>query len=134
MANQEPDGGIRESHCPFCRPEPGRIVDETPLTRTLLDAFPVTPGHTLVTTRRHVDDLFQLTESERNALWECVCQARDRLVRSHSPDGFNVGVNIGRAAGQTVMHVHVHVIPRYRGDVAEPRGGVRGVIPGKMSY
>ena len=126
--------GTSDERCPFCRPEPERIVDEAPLTRTLLDAFPVTPGHTLVTTRRHVDDLFLLTEPERSALWECVCQARDRLVQSHTPDGFNVGVNIGRAAGQTIMHVHVHVIPRYRGDVPEPRGGVRGVIPGKMSY
>lgn len=120
--------------CPFCRPRPERILEETSLTRTLIDGYPVSPGHTLVTTTRHVADLFQVSEAEREALWDALARARDRLISERSPDGFNVGVNVGEAAGQTVMHVHVHVIPRYKGDVSNPRGGVRGVIPGKAAY
>jgi len=120
--------------CPFCGLEPERILEETPLVRTILDAYPVSPGHTLVITRRHVPDLFEVTVAEREAIWEAVWRARDRLTAEHTPTGFNVGVNIGAAAGQTVPHVHVHLIPRYSGDVADPRGGVRGVIKGKARY
>lgn len=91
-------------------------------------------GHTLVITRRVVPDLFACTEAERAALLALVDVVRRQLDESHRPDGYNVGVNVGEAAGQTVLHVHVHVIPRYRGDVPDPRGGVRHVIPGRGNY
>ena len=122
------------TECPFCALDPARIVEDGPLVRIVLDAYPVSPGHTLVITRRHVPDFFEVTPEERTALLEAIWRARERLGHVYRPDGFNVGVNIGSAAGQTVPHVHVHVIPRYRGDVPEPRGGVRGVIPGKADY
>lgn len=85
-------------------------------------------------TRRHVADFFETTDDERQALLTLLQQAKDLLQREHEPDGFNVGVNVGEAAGQTIPHVHIHLIPRYRGDTPHPRGGVRGVIPDKQSY
>lgn len=118
--------------CPFCTSEGGFLANDLALARW--DAHPVTPGHVLVTTRRHVADFFETSDDERRALLDLLQQARDRLVRDHRPDGFNVGVNAGTAAGQTIPHVHLHLIPRYRGDTPRPRGGVRGVIPGKRSY
>ena len=98
------------------------------------DAFPVSRGHTLVIPRRHAADIFDLTKEETISLLQLLWQARTRLDFSLKPSGYNIGVNVGRAAGQTVMHVHVHLIPRYSGDVHNPTGGVRHVIPGKGSY
>jgi len=117
--------------CPFCEVEPARLIEESPLTRTIKDGFPVSRGHLLVTPRRHVSDFFDLTSEERIAVMEALSRARQRI---DDADGFNVGFNNGQAAGQTVMHVHVHLIPRYRGDVPDPRGGVRWVIPRKAAY
>ena len=129
-------GGNIESlaTCPFCSPDAARITEETPLAFAAHDAFPVTPGHTLIIPRRHFADFFDLTPEERAAVMQLLSSARERLLRERRPDGFNVGINVGAAAGQTVWHVHVHMIPRYTGDVAEPRGGVRAVIPGKAAY
>lgn len=118
--------------CPFCATEGHVLANEHALARW--DANPVTPGHLLVTTRRHVADFFEITDDERWALLDLLQQAKDLLHREHHPDGFNVGVNVGEVAGQTIAHVHVHLIPRYRGDTPRPRGGVRGVIPEKQSY
>ena len=101
---------------------------------TLRDGSPVSPGHTLVVPRRHVASWFELSEEEQIAVLKAVSRARSRLDEEHSPAGYNLGVNVGAAAGQTVMHVHVHLIPRYQGDVADPRGGVRHVVPGKGFY
>ncbi|WP_311733377.1 HIT family protein [Variovorax sp. Sphag1AA] len=98
------------------------------------DINPVSPGHLLVLTRRHVADFFEVTPAEREALMALLLQAHERVRKDHHPDGFNVGVNVGDAAGQTIGHVHVHLIPRYNGDTPEPRGGVRRVIPRKQSY
>jgi diadenosine tetraphosphate (Ap4A) HIT family hydrolase len=98
------------------------------------DAFPVTRGHTLVIPRRHAADFFDLTREETAALIQLLWEARSRLDASLKPSGYNVGVNVGQAAGQTVLHVHVHLIPRYSGDVPDPTGGVRAVIPGKGPY
>jgi diadenosine tetraphosphate (Ap4A) HIT family hydrolase len=98
------------------------------------DRYPVSPGHTLVVTRRVVADWFAATDAERAALLALVDEVKRGLDRELEPDGYNVGFNAGEAAGQTVMHLHVHVIPRYRGDMPDPRGGVRHVIPSKGNY
>lgn len=98
------------------------------------DAFPVAEGHTLVVPRRHEADLFELPNAERAATWALVDEIHAELDHRLTPDGFNVGVNSSPAAGQTVAHAHVHVIPRWVGDVDDPRGGVRWVIPHKADY
>ncbi len=100
----------------------------------VLDAFPVSPGHSLVISRRHVGDFFDLTATEVGDVLELVRSTRDQNNQTLHPAGYNIGVNVGKYAGQTVMHAHVHVIPRYPGDSADPTGGVRGVIPGKARY
>jgi diadenosine tetraphosphate (Ap4A) HIT family hydrolase len=98
------------------------------------DRYPVNPGHLLIIPFRHVADYFNLTSQEDEAVRSLLTLGRKLLVERHTPNGFNVGVNIGEAGGQTVWHVHVHLIPRYKGDIDNPRGGVRGVIPGKRIY
>lgn len=98
------------------------------------DAYPVNPGHALVISRRQISDWWEATPDERSDIFELVDAVRARIVELHSPDGFNVGFNAGRAAGQTIDHLHVHVIPRFDGDVADPRGGIRGVIPARGNY
>ena len=120
--------------CVFCTLPPQRIVARDLLTVTIRDAFPVSPGHTLVITRRHVESLFDATDEERRGLWAALETARTSLRSELEPDGWNVGVNDGAAAGQTVMHVHVHLIPHFAGDSANPRGGVRHVISHKGDY
>lgn len=110
------------------------MVAENDLCLALRDVYPVSPGHTLVVTRRHVATYFDASEAEQAALWQLVGQVKGALDRERGPDGYNVGFNAGIVAGQTVMHVHVHVIPRYRGDMDDPRGGVRGVIPARQKY
>ncbi len=99
-----------------------------------LDGFPITPGHTLVIPKRHVASLFELSEDEQAAVWRLVVQMRANLDSEIQPDGFNLGLNDGTAAGQTVMHAHVHIIPRRKGDTADPRGGVRWIFPDKARY
>lgn len=120
--------------CPFCRLEKNRIRLESEFAVAFLDGFPVTTGHTLVIPKRHVASLFELNEKEQAEVWKLVAEVRAMLVAEFHPDGFNIGLNDGTAAGQTVMHAHVHVIPRRHGDVADPRGGVRWIIPEKAAY
>lgn len=98
------------------------------------DRFPVSPGHTLIVTRRVTPDWFSATEDEQRAVLSLVAEVKRRLDEELAPDGYNVGFNAGAAAGQTVMHLHVHVIPRFRGDMDDPRGGVRHVVPSKGNY
>lgn len=98
------------------------------------DGHPVSPGHTLVIPKRHVASLADITEHEAAALWSVLATARAQIQRELEPNGYNIGVNDGRAAGQTVMHLHVHLIPRFDGDRVDPRGGVRWVIPEKADY
>lgn len=121
-------------NCPFCALPRTRILAEDALTLTVRDGYPVSPGHTLVIPKRHIASLFETTDAERRALWEALRRAREVLDRELRPAGYNLGVNDGDAAGQTVMHLHVHVIPRYAGDVEDPRGGVRHSIPGRGYY
>ncbi|MDP2311744.1 MAG: DEAD/DEAH box helicase family protein [Pseudomonadota bacterium] len=120
--------------CPFCAPSGIATVAENPLAFAFRDRYPVSPGHTLVVTRRHVPDFFGCTAEERAALLELVDRVKADLDLELHPDAYNVGFNAGEAAGQTVMHVHVHVIPRFHGDVEDPRGGVRYVVPDKANY
>lgn len=120
--------------CPFCNPSPADVVAANTLAYARFDAFPVSPGHILIVPRRHVSSFFDATEEERAALFDLVVCCREILDERYRPDGWNIGVNVGSAAGQTVPHLHIHLIPRYEGDTPNPRGGVRGVIPGKQSY
>ncbi len=124
-----------ELPCPFCeRLEEGRLVAQSEHAVAFPDGYPVSPGHHLVVSRRHAADFFELSAEEQADLWRLVAELRETLRHELRPDGFNVGLNAGRAAGQTVMHVHVHLIPRWAGDVDDPRGGVRWVVPAKARY
>lgn len=120
--------------CPFCQPPDTDIVLGNPLAYARWDKFPVSPGHLLIIPRRHFADYFEATDDEQQALAELLKAARQILLAEYQPTGFNIGVNIGSTAGQTVMHVHIHLIPRFPNDMEDPRGGVRGVIPSKRMY
>jgi superfamily II DNA or RNA helicase/diadenosine tetraphosphate (Ap4A) HIT family hydrolase len=120
--------------CPFCPPDAARVILERPLALALWDGFPVTPGHALIIPRRHTPSLFELTPAESAELFAAIPDVRRIIDERHRPQGYNIGVNVGAAAGQTVPHIHLHVIPRYDGDVPDPRGGVRRVIPSKANY
>ena len=126
-----------EEPCPLCaRIAAGEAVAESPdgLAVALRDAYPVAEGHTLVIPRRHEPDLLGLTGAEAASLWALVQEVARSVLAETGADGLNVGVNAGPAAGQTVMHVHVHVIPRRHGDVPDPRGGVRWVLHQRAVY
>ena len=121
--------------CPFCLVgKDHETIVENELAVAFYDRFPVSPGHTLIIPRRHVACYFSLDQDELRCIHELTFACRRILLENHHPDGFNVGVNAGLAAGQTIFHCHLHLIPRYHGDVADPRGGVRGVIPEKQFY
>ena len=125
----------RKSGCLFCEIPQERVVSENELAYAILDAFPVTEHHTLVIPKRHVEDFFSLYQPERNAIQQLLDERRKEIISiDPSVTGFNVGNNIGEDGGQTVMHCHTHLIPRRSGDTADPRGGVRGVIPEKQKY
>jgi diadenosine tetraphosphate (Ap4A) HIT family hydrolase len=129
------NAGDAKPGCPFCSPVGDRLAFENELVRVVRDLYPVTEGHLLVVPRRHVARWSEATSEERLALLAEVDHARTLALASDSTiEGFNIGWNDGPAAGQTVMHLHVHVIPRRRGDVDDPRGGIRWVIPGKARY
>jgi diadenosine tetraphosphate (Ap4A) HIT family hydrolase len=120
--------------CPFCSTDQSKILVANDLAIAFLDGFPVTPGHCLIVPKRHIASLFEATPEERTALFDLVADARQLLLAEHGPDGFNVGINDGPAAGQTVLHLHIHLIPRYAGDTEDPRGGVRWIMPEKAPY
>lgn len=126
--------GGNQVNCPFCELGSRELVWESDLVVAMRDGFPVSPGHTLVLTRRHVATYFDASAQEQAEIWRGVAEIKTRLDAEFCPDGYNVGFNAEPAAGQTVMHVHVHVIPRFGGDMDDPRGGVRGVVPGKRVY
>jgi len=125
---------VSEIACPFCPPLPDRVFFEGDLVFGLWDGCPVSNGHALLIPRRHVATWFESTPAERAELLEAIDIARDKIRESYQPAGFTIGVNVGEAAGQTVFHLHVHVIPRYKGDVPNPRGGVRRVLPWMGDY
>lgn len=120
--------------CPFCDIGRERVIYSDSNVLGVWDAYPVSPGHALIITRRHISEFFEATSVERAALLEGARAVKAVIERNHTPDGFNLGINVGEAAGQTIQHLHLHVIPRYFGDVDDPRGGVRHVVPRKASY
>lgn len=121
--------------CPFCNPDIDReLIVESATVYALFDKFPVNTGHALVVPKKHLDNYFDLSFKEQSACFFVLNTVKRIITKRFNPDGFNIGININEAAGQTIPHVHIHVIPRYNGDVENPRGGVRGVIPSKQSY
>lgn len=120
--------------CPFCSLPPDSPVLQNDRAIAIRDGFPVSPGHTLILPRRHVRSFFEITDEERVDLLSLLAVARADLERELRPAGYNIGINDGAAAGQTVPHLHIHLIPRYAGDRADPRGGVRWILPEKADY
>ena len=134
MSGGEKSVASSPAGCPFCAITRKEILIDRPLAVARHDTYPVSKGHTLIITRRHVASFFEATEDERREMLRLIDETRALLDREHRPDGYNIGVNDGVAAGQTVMHLHIHIVPRYRGDKADPRGGIRGIFPEKAAY
>ena len=123
-----------DMNCPFCTLPRERLVFESELAFVIRDGYPVSPGHTLVIPRRHVASFFETTSEEQASLLKLLNLARIEIGQQFKPEGFNIGINDGAAAGQTIAHLHIHLIPRYAGDRDDPRGGVRWVLPEKAAY
>jgi diadenosine tetraphosphate (Ap4A) HIT family hydrolase len=123
-----------DRECPFCSLAGRDLVAENELAAAFRDGFPVNPGHTLVIPRRHVAAWFDTSREEQIAILELTDRVKATLDAELHPDGYNLGINCGEAAGQTVPHLHLHLIPRYRGDRDDPRGGVRWILPEKARY
>ena len=120
--------------CPFCQDFEGRVAFEEDLILGLWDKYPLSPGHLLIVPRRHVPTWLEATAEEQSAITRAIETARGIVEEKHTPDGYNIGMNLGEAAGQTVFHLHLHVIPRYKGDSDDPRGGIRLLMPEKAPY
>ena len=120
--------------CPFCSLPSERIIDQNDHGLVVRDGYPISKGHTLIIPKRHTGSFFDLTETERLDLLLLLDKAKTALDNEFNPNGFNIGINDGPAAGQTVPHLHIHLIPRYNGDITDPRGGVRWIIPEKADY
>jgi len=121
-------------NCVFCHLPPARIAAQNELALLFDDAYPVSLGHCLVIPRRHVSSWFEIDPQEQIAMLKLLETARQRVEENHKPSSYNIGINDGPAAGQTVPHLHMHLIPRYAGDQKDPRGGVRWLIPEKAKY
>lgn len=120
--------------CAFCALPSERVIEQTETAIVIRDGFPISPGHTLLIPKRHIGSFFDLSEQERDDILNLLDRAKSALDKDLRPHGYNIGINDGAAAGQTIPHLHVHLIPRYDGDLPDPRGGVRWVIPGKAKY
>ena len=124
-----------DNNCPFCKAESERdIIASSSLSVAFFDGVPVSPGHALIIPKRHVASFFDLSKEEQLDLFNLADRVKRIVEERYHPDGYNIGINVGEAAGQSIFHVHMHLIPRYQGDVPNPRGGVRGVIPDKQNY
>jgi diadenosine tetraphosphate (Ap4A) HIT family hydrolase len=132
--DREARAGERAGTCDFCAVAPDEVLVENDLALGIRASYPVSPGHALIVPRRHEPDFFSLRDDEQAAVWRLIGPIRRRIDEELRPDGYNLGLNNGRAAGQTIMHAHLHVIPRYAGDVEDPRGGVRWVLPKTARY
>lgn len=123
------------SDCPFCNPDATReLIVESATAYAIYDKFPVNQGHALIIPKKHCSSYFDLSFKEQSACTFMLNKVKEILSQRFNPDGFNIGINVGEKAGQTIGHVHIHLIPRYNGDVEDPKGGVRGVIPNKQKY
>lgn len=120
--------------CVFCTMQGIDILVQNEMAQAFFDKFPVNEGHVLIVPKRHVASLFDLTQEEVTDIWKLVAEVKEVLNNQFHPDGYNVGVNEGAAAGQTIFHLHVHVIPRYNGDVSDPRGGIRKIKKSLVPY
>jgi len=136
---------VKQQACPFCSPDSTRIILSNTYAIAIYDGFPVSPGHCLIIPKRHIASFFEASREEQTALFDLLAEMRQLLLNPSQPhfdkvgslsvpDGFNIGINDGAAAGQTVMHLHIHLIPRYAGDTEDPRGGVRWIMPEKAPY
>ncbi len=121
-------------NCPFCNIDSLNILFENELCYAIFDNSPVNQGHILIIPFRHISSFFDTTWDEKLAILKLIDKAKSFIDNKFNPDGYNIGINIGKDAGQTIFHLHVHIIPRYKGDIENPRGGVRGVIPEKRIY
>jgi len=120
--------------CPFCNPDEDKILWKDDNVYVIRDIYPASPSHTLVIPFRHFASIFAATREELESITAALRFRKLQLERSLAADGYNIGVNDGTAAGQTIPHVHVHLIPRFERDVDDPRGGIRGVIPERRTY
>ena len=120
--------------CPFCTLPNEQIVLENELAKAFFDKYPVQKGHLLIVPKRHAEAYFDATEEEVAAIHQLIHKGKHFIDQEYQPDGYNIGVNIGEYGGQTVMHLHVHLIPRYKGDIEDPRGGIRKAIPNLVPY
>lgn len=122
------------SECIFCEINQEQIIAENELALAFYDKFPVNYGHVLIVPKRHVETYFDASQEEQNAINTLLIEVKAIIDRDYHPDGYNIGVNVGPAGGQTVFHLHVHLIPRYLGDVPDPRGGVRKIKQAVVAY
>jgi diadenosine tetraphosphate (Ap4A) HIT family hydrolase len=120
--------------CLFCTLPLERIIDSNDLALVIRDGYPISPAHTLVIPKRHICSWFETTSQEQSAMLDLLRKAKVILEEEFKPDGYNIGINDGPTAGQTVPHLHIHLIPRYKDDLEDPRGGVRWIIPKKAKY
>ena len=120
--------------CPFCNLKDQPIVQSNDFWYSIWDKYPVRKGHLLIVSLRHIQSYFETTGDEKLAMLRMIEECKKLLDQDFHPDGYNIGINVGPAAGQTIMHLHIHLIPRYEGDMDDPRGGVRGVVPEKRIY
>ena len=135
MINNEFESLTNSSTCPFCKVDSEReIIFENDTSFSIYDKFPVNKGHTLIIPKRHCKNYFELSLNEQLDCIKALNKVKDIIDSEFKPDSFNIGINVGEMAGQTISHVHIHLIPRFSGDVEDPRGGVRGVIPNKQKY
>ena len=125
---------MSQTPCPFCTLPIERIIDSNDLAIVIRDGFPISQGHTLIIPKRHTGSFFDTSDEEKLALFELIERTKLKIDQEFHPDSYNIGINDGPAAGQTVPHLHIHLIPRYKGDQEDPRGGVRWIIPSKAKY
>ena len=125
---------MQDIDCIFCSEPETEVLCENELARAFYDKYPVSEGHVLVTPKRHAETYFEAAPEELAAINDLVFKVKGILDKKYNPDGYNIGVNVGYPAGQTIFHLHVHVIPRHKGDIDDPRGGVRCIKPNIVCY
>jgi len=121
-------------NCPFCSNIEARVIYDNENAYLIYDKFPVSPGHILIISKRHISSFFDLNQNEHRSICELIPKAKEIIEQKFNPQGYNIGVNIGRDAGQTILHCHIHVIPRYTNDSENPQGGIRKIINGVGEY